>query len=495
MDALATNLDLSPTTIVPLDRLDLDLAAPAVAPYDVPVTTGGEDAGLSAGQRPAETDQCDHNSASTKKRRPTVSDLLRRYGPAYLEKHGHELPDYVTRVLTTLSCCRTPEMGGHKWRCQNCQHVHYSYNSCHSRYCPTCGDKRRDAWFENVMSWLLPIRYYHAVFTLDHRLCPLILANARTLYRQLFNSAKRALLELAEDTANGVGLKLGLVMVLHTWGQAMLCHPHIHILIPAGGFRVGDGSWVTIDSDEFFLEKGKLADTYRDIYCKALRRKHRAGELEFPGELARLADEETFLKWLAPIANRRWHIHTCQPEHVHRPGAALEYLSRYVVGSAISDVRIVSDIDGEVTIGIKDYRNDGERKTLSMPGEEFVRRLALHILPPRFTRARYGGWLGNRNRTVNLKAARAALNVVPRKAEEPPVTEVDLEELLSDKLGDTTFRCPKCGEARLLWEGEIQGTMGWQRQRSQMPPKARARKAQGTLEKQLTFESIRSPPD
>ena len=189
----------------------------------------------------------------------------------------------------------------------------------------------------------------------------------------------------------------------------MLSHPHNHMLIPAGGFRVDDGTWMTIDSDEFFLDEQKLADMYRDIYCKALRRKHRAGELEFPGELAHLADEETFLKWLAPIANRRWHIHTCQPEHVHRPGAALQYLSRYVAGSAISDVRIVSDIDGEVTIRIKDYQNGGQRKTLSMPGEEFVARFALHILPPHFFRVRYAGWLGNRFRTVKPREGTCCL--------------------------------------------------------------------------------------
>jgi hypothetical protein len=345
------------------------------------------------------------------------------------------------------------------------------------------------------MSWLLPIRYYHAVFTLDHRLCPLILANARTLYGLLLKSAKRALLELAEDPEDGIGLKLALMMVLHTWGQAMLSHPHNHMLIPAGGFRVDDGTWITIDSDEFFLDEQKLADMYRDIYCKALRRKHRAGELEFPGELAPLADEETFLKWLAPIANRRWHIHTCQPEHVHRPGAALQYLSRYVAGSAISDVRIVSDIDGEVTIRIKDYQNGGQRKTLSMPGEEFVACFALHILPPHFFRVRYAGWLGNRFRTVNIEKARAALNVIVPKEEEPQQNVVDLEELLSRQLGDTTYRCPNCGEAQLQWEGELRGTVGWQRQRSQMPPMARARKAHADAKKQSTTNTIRPPPE
>ena len=243
------------------------------------------------------------------------------------------------------------------------------------------------------------------------------------------------------------------------------------------------------------MDEQKLADMYRDIYCKALRRRHRAGELEFPGELAYLADEKAFLKWLSPIADRRWHIHTGQPEHVHRPGAALQYLSRYVVGSAISDVRIVSDVDGEVTIGVKDYQNGGQRKTLSMPGEEFVGRFALHILPPRFFRTRYAGWLGNRFRTVNLQTARTALRVIPWKEEEPKRTEVDLEELLSRELGDTTYRCPNCGQANLQWQGEIRGTMGWQLYRSQMPPMARARKALTGAKKQSKTNTIRPPPD
>ena len=163
------------------------------------------------------------------------------------------------------------------------------------------------------------------------------------------------------------------------------------------------------------------------------------------------------------------------------------------MGSAISDVRIVSDIDGEVTIRVKDYRNGGEKTTLSLPGEEFVGRFALHILPPRFTRVRYSGWLGNRFRTANLETARSALNVIPlRQEEESP--QIDLDELL-DELADTTYRCPNCGEARLLWEGEIRGEMGWQRYRSQKPPLARARKAQADATKLREGTKIRAPPE
>ncbi len=185
-------------------------------------------------------------------------------------------------------------------------------------------------------------------------------------------------------------------------------------------------------------------------------------------------------------------VHTCQPKHVRRPGAALQCLSRYVAGSAISDVRIVSDIDGEVTIRIKDYQNGGQRKTLSMPGEEFVARFALHILPPHFFRVRYAGWLGNRFRTVNLEKARAALNVIVPKEEESERNVVDLEELLSRQLGDTTYRCPNCGEAQLQWEGELRGTVGWQRQRSQKPPMARARTANWRRRK-ATYDKHDSP--
>jgi hypothetical protein len=168
-------------------------------------------------------------------------------------------------------------------------------------------------------------------------------------------------------------------------------------------------------------------------------------------------------------------------------------LSRYVVGSAISDVRIVSDTDGEVTIRVKDYRNGGEKTTLTLSGEEFIGRFALHILPPRFTRVRYSGWLGHRFRAANLETARSALNVIPlRQEKESP--QVDLDELL-DELGDTTYRCPNCGEARLLWEGEIRGETGWQRYRSQKPPMARARKAIADAAKLRPSNKIRPPPD
>jgi len=447
---------------------------------------------LSVADETAAASNCSQDTAGEK--RPTVAELLRRYAPGYLEKKQHELPDYVVKTLTTLAACRTPQLGGHKWRCAACQHIHYSYNSCHCRFCPTCGDGRREAWFENVTSWLLPIRYYHAVFTLDHRLCPLILANAKQLYGLLFDSVRRALIELAKDPNQGIAAKMGLMMMLHSWGQAMLAHPHVHVVIPAGAFRVTDGSWITVDSDEFFLDQEKLADRYRHLFIKGLKRLHRRGELAFPEAFSHLADENTFLNWLSPIATVRWHIHTCQPEHVHRPGAALQYLSRYVVGTAISDVRIVSDVDGEVTIRIKDYRNGGEKTALSMPGDEFVRRFAMHILPPRFSRARYAGWLGSRERARNLAMARAALHVTaPREKQLGNEQPLELEELFSGEVADTTYPCPNCRQRKLRWVEEIPAAMGWQRFRSQVPPSARARQA-ATRTRQLAAHNIRPPP-
>jgi hypothetical protein len=264
---------------------------------------------------------------------------------------------------------------------------------------------------------------------------------------------------------------------------------------------------MTIESDDFFLDESVLAMLYRDMFCKALRRRYRGGELVMPDELSHLAgDEKAFLKWLDPISSNRWHIHTCQPEHVHRAGAALQYLSRYVVGAAISDVRIVSDEDGQVTFRIKDYRNGGERTTVTLAGEEFVLRFSYHILPRRFRRVRYAGWLGNNERDNNLATARRALRVIVAKEKSDEATHernedptagqkqpVDIEERF-DELAAKRFRCPECGKLAIRWAGELMGAMGWQPFQGNVPPMDDIRRMFEQASARLGKEKIRPPP-
>jgi hypothetical protein len=418
-------------------------------------------------------------------RRPTVCDILRRYAPEYLETDGHLLADHEERTLTQLTQCRTSALGGHRWKCKVCGGQHVSFNSCHNRHCPGCADKRRDTWLKRMYDWMLPVAYWHLVFTVPHHLNRLIEANQEAIYRLQFDATRCTLNEVAADPRGVLGaVQVGFMMMLHTWGQRMLRHLHTHVVMPAGGFRKDGSGWLSAEGSEFFLDEDQLADSYRDYYLDQLPRLHQSGDLEFPGALAHLADEARFKAFLAPLKTIRWVVHTGSPEHCHRPEAALEYLSRYVVGSVISDARIVSDEEGEVTIRIKDYRHGGERKTISMPGVEFVRRFMMHVLPFRMSRVRYAGFLGGRYRTRNLAQTREEL------AAEPTPAHSDESVELGDELpeADTDYPCPHCGAHALMWVGEIPGWSGWHPYVSLMP-----RVAQERIRREL-YGAARPPP-
>ena len=415
--------------------------------------------------------------------RPTVTEILRRYRPDYLQQHRHELSDQQIRVLMSLTDCRTGALGGHWWECCHCGHGHASYDSCHDRHCPRCGDKRRGAWFDQVRSWVLPTNYFHAVFTVPHHLNRLIEANVREFYRLQFRATRIALTQRAADPTESLGgVKIGFATVLHTWGQQMMTHVHTHVVLAGGGFRLDGSGWVSSEGREFFLEKGQLADTYRDYYLRSLRGMHRREELVFPGDLAPLADEATFRQFLAPLETIRWVIDCGSPEHCHRPEAALDYLARYVVGSAISDARIVCDEAGEVTIRIKDYRQGAKRDTLTMSGEEFVRRFLLHVLPPYFGRVRYCGLLGNRYRNDNLAKARAQLGVVDSPEEEAPDTDDEAKFDGEEFEHETSYPCPNCRQRALMWVAFIHALRGWQVYRNTAPKAARERVARELAE-------------
>lgn len=443
--------------------------------------------GLGKASEKNASDAGDSSDKTERPRRPTVCEILRRYAPAYLKIYGCMLDDFERRTLQALTLCRTSALGGHSWKCKLCGGKHASFNSCHSRHCPGCGENRRDEWLDQLSGWLLPVDYWHLVFTVPHDLNRLIEANRKACFKLQFDVTRWALKRVASDPKQVLGsLKVGFTMLLHSWGQWMLLHVHIHIVLAGGGFRE-DGRWVSAKKGTFFLDEELLADTYRDRYLKQLLRLHRKGKLVFPEELAPLAEEAKFQKLLDRLQHIRWVVHCGQPEHCHRPESALKYLSHYVVGSVISDRRIVSDMDGQVTIRVKDYRNAGERTTTSMPGVEFVRRFMMHVMPRGMPRVRHIGFLWCRDRDKNLASARRQLGV--QLLSEATVSSAELEDALSEiPAADTNYLCPHCGEKALQWVGVIPAETGWHMYVSLIP-----RVVQQRMLRELR-EAARPPP-
>ena len=330
---------------------------------------------------------------------PTVNSVLRRYVPRYLERYPERVTKHQRHVLQKLLFCRQPEMGSHPWHCDWCGHTHVSYNGCDNRHCANCRGARRGEWLEQVTSWSLPIRYLHVVITLPHEFSALILANRAALYRLFLNSCSEAVMYVA---ARQYGVRVGTIMFLHTWGQTMLGHVHSHTVVSAGGLSTDGTRWIEIPAEDHALDETQLSARFRERFLLGLWKLFNKRRLVFPQEMSGIQSALDLYDWLEPIAAKRWHTF-CQGPPVDCPNgtAVLKYLARYVVGSAISDQRIVSDDGEHVTTRAKDYRT-GLEGPLVLTGEEFVDRYLLHVLPPRMHRVRYGGLFTTRHRKETL---------------------------------------------------------------------------------------------
>ena len=302
------------------------------------------------------------------------------------------------RVLAELTACRTPAMGTHETYCQACGEIFTSYNSCRNRHCVTCGGPARARWLDRVRGDLLPVPYFHLIFTLPSQLRKLVLANARPLYNLLIRAAWRTLKQLASDPRY-LGGKTGAAIVLHTWRQDMLPHPHLHAVVPSGALS-DTGRWISSRSPTYLFPYQALSKLFRGKFLAGLKRLHRRRELKLPGELAKLQDRRAWEKWLIPLYRTKWEVY-CQPppKDITDPDTVLKYLARYVVGGVISDRRLISHADGKVTFWARQGRGKQRRsQPLPLDGVEFVRRFLLHVLPRGFHRVRYYGLLANANR-------------------------------------------------------------------------------------------------
>ena len=397
---------------------------------------------------------------------PTVADVLRRYVPRYLKKHAGKLTPYQVKTLLELIHCRTPALGGFQWFCPQCGHTHIRFHSCRNRHCPTCTGPDRGRWLDRMLSYRLPVPYVHVVFTLPHELCEIILANPRVLYTLLVQSVSKTLTGLA---AKELQATIGLIMVLHTWGQKMNLHVHFHCLVTVGGLALDGTRWVTACGQEQYLSEPELAARYRKLYLDGLRKLHREGKLELDGPLSWLADADIFEAWLSQLAAKHWKVH-CQdaPENCQGPGAAMKYLSRYVVGTAISDSRIIADDGQHVTFDTKDYRHGGRRVPHTVTGEEFVARFLMHILPPRLNRVRYFGLYANCKRQASLKRCRELLGARAEGHELAENPSGASQQAEPPTVADSPA-CPNCGNTNMRFVGELPATWSWYAHRSMLP--------------------------
>jgi hypothetical protein len=327
-----------------------------------------------------------------------VADLVGAAGAAFIERSRTWLTRLHLKVLTAIERCRTAALGGHLDECAQCGHRAISYNSCRNRHCPKCQANARDRWLEARGRELLPTRYVHVVFTLPHELAPLALQNKKVVYDLLLRTSAETLLAIARDPAH-LGAEIGFFSVLHTWNQKLQHHPHVHCVVPAGGLAPDHSRWIT-PRYRFFLPIGVLSRVFRGKFVAGLRKARTEGRLGFHGEQRPLAQPKVFASFLRLLFRKDWVVYSKRP--FGGPQHALRYLGCYTHRVAISNHRLVSLVEGQVTFRWRDSAHNNKRRLMSLPVDEFLRRFLLHVLPKGFVRIRHFGFLSTRTRAALL---------------------------------------------------------------------------------------------
>jgi len=368
--------------------------------------------------------------------RPAVelADIVRAAGNDFVARHRSWLTWPQLKVLLAIQRCRTAALGGHLDGCSQCGYQAISYNSCRNRHCPRCQTSARDKWLAERAKELLPVPYSHVVFTLPHPLAALVYQNKRVLYDLLLRSSAATLLEIAADPQH-LGADLGFLSVLHSWGQTLQHHPHVHCVVPAGGLAFDQSSWVP-PRKGFFLPVKVLSKVFRGKFIAGLRRAFRSRKLSFHGKLKPLANQRLFRAFVRSLYGTDWVVYSKKP--FRGPEHVLHYLARYTHRVAISNHRLLSFRDNQVTFQWKDYAHGNKGKTMTVSADEFLRRFLLHVLPRGFVRIRFSGFLSARKRTRLLPVCRALVGIPqPEKTTAVPVAA-------------RLFACPCCGGAMTM---------------------------------------------
>ena len=374
---------------------------------------------------------------------PEVADVFRRYGNAYRERHDAALPTAQRRVMTAIERCRTAALGGHVDQCDQCGHQRISYNSCRNRHCPKCQSLARAEWLEDRRAEILDTQYFHVVFTVPEEIAVIAYQNKEVVYGILFRMAAETLRTIAADPRH-LGAEIGFFTVLHTWGQNLLHHPHLHCVVTGGGLSPDGSRWIACRTG-FFLPVKVLSRLFRRLFVEALEKAFDTGELQFFAALASLRYRDVFRRHLAPVRQADWVVYAKPP--FAGPDQVLDYVGRYTHRVALSNDRLLDIEDGKVCFRWKDYRQNSRRKTMTLDAEEFIRRFLLHVLPDRFQRIRYYGLLGNRHRGEKLARCRALLGMLEPETDD---TVKDYRDRCEELTGVSLWECPVCRHGRMI---------------------------------------------
>ena len=375
--------------------------------------------------------------------RPEVADVIRSDGARLLKRYRPTKEQF--RVLNDLVQCRTAALGGHLKKCDECSREIPVYNSCRNRHCPKCQGVARAAWLDAREREVLDVQYFHVVFTLPHELAPLALQNRRAIYSMLFRAASETLTTLARDPKY-LGAELGCLALLHTWGQNLLLHPHLHCVIPGGGLSADGERWVSC-RDGFFLPVRVMSRLFRGKFIAHLQRAYDSGELQFFGRLQHLIHPIAWDGWLDTLRNKPWLVYAKPP--FGGPRQVLKYLARYTHRVAIANSRLISTNKAKVAFRWKDYANQNQQRIMTLDAVEFLRRFLLHVLPKGFMRVRYYGFLANRHRKDKLEQIRRLLGQAEPIDTEPSDSVIGVDAQGQETTTDSGDRCPECRKGRL----------------------------------------------
>jgi len=374
-----------------------------------------------------------------------VADIFRQVGSAYRAEHAAALSRGQRRVMSAIEQCRTVALGGHVEQCDSCGHQRIAFNSCRNRHCPKCQSLVRAQWLEDRQTELLPVEYFHVVFTVPQEIAAIAYQNKAAVYDILFRATAETLRTIAGD-AKHLGAEIGFIAILHTWGQNLLHHPHLHCVVPGGGIALNGERWVSCRPG-FFLPVRVLSRLFRRLFIAQLQLAFDHGELQFFNSLEALRNRVAFAKYLAPATRAEWVVYAKPP--FGGPKQVLEYLGRYTHRVAISNNRLREFSDGAVTFAWKDYRHESRHKTMRLDAHEFIRRFLLHVLPSGFQRIRHYGLLANRYREVRLNQCRDLL-AAPAPVVVDALDAEDYRDRYQRLTGVSLRDCPQCGRGQMV---------------------------------------------
>jgi putative transposase/transposase-like zinc-binding protein len=379
-----------------------------------------------------------------------VADIFRDFGPAWRQTNAGHVSLGQLKVMSAIERCRTAALGGHVARCENenCGYTRIAYNSCRNRHCNKCQAAAAKQWLAERQAELLPVPYFHVVFTLPAAIADLAYHNKAVIYDLLFKVSSETVLAIAADPKH-LGARIGITAVLHTWGSTMIHHPHVHMIVPGGGISLDGSRWVS-RRPRYFLPVRAFSKLFRGLMLAKLLAAHKAGQLQFFKQYAHLAERKAFARYLAPLRRRKWYVYSKRP--FGGPEAVLAYLSRYTHRVAISNRRLIALDENGVTFNYKDYRGDGRAryKVMTLATSEFIRRFLIHVLPKGFHRIRYYGLLAKSSCAENLARARQLLAVSKPQV----LTDNDSG---STEPSTTAHPCPCCGGRMIIIEAFAPG--------------------------------------